>query len=149
MMASTWVGFIPPSHPRFRDLFSLVIMYLVSLPFSLSFFTSWLVCLPLLSLLLQEIWLTLSYGGLGSSGLWWWSPFSFWWWSSSSWAQPQLFFAMSLLWQAKSCQQTLKTIRQASYCTSSCDSVSYPLSWDLDFNWVRWASLLREYQALL
>ena len=55
MLASTLVGFVPPSPLSSRALFYLVTMSLASLPFSLPLFKSRLVCLRPLSLLLQAI----------------------------------------------------------------------------------------------
>ena len=160
MLASTWAGFDPPSHPRFRALFTLVIVYLASILFSPLLFASRLVRLLPLSLLLRAIQLLFSLL-----------------WSQllklavmvslpalmvviSSWAWSQLFLTMSLLWQAKlSCQQMFEEIWQASYCPSNCDSFGYPfsnftrysyftLSCDLDVSSIWCTSLLREYLCL-
>ena len=55
MLASILVGFVPPSRLRLRVRFSLVNVSLVSVPFSLLFFESRLICLHPLSLVLQAI----------------------------------------------------------------------------------------------
>ena len=154
ILACTWVGLVPPSHTRFKALLSLVIIYLASLLISLSLFASRLVCLPPLSLLLQVIRFLLKLRLSRLFGLAMMVSLPTLMGSPFSWVWPQLFSAMSLLWQERlSWKLMLEPIWQASYCPNSYDSFNYPfsnfaqycystLSCDLDVSWVWHASPL-------